>query len=380
MRALRPSSIFTANRIFLYAVFSTFAVVATVLSTFKNHSNFYSVAVHLSRSNRSVLVLANFSILLSLGMGRLMQQLFFGSLRAIEIERLYDRMWFFLTESLLAFTIFRDEFDTAFGLMFGFLLFVKCFHWLMADRIESMDQVPYPGPGPLFHIRIVALFTLLWFTDLIMLAYATETILAHGIGGIVLFGSEYAILMASAANAVCKYLVYAYDQRRAGFNGGENAPVWENKSMWIFYIELATDFMKLITYLTFFMLVLTFYGLPLNIIRDVYITGRSFYQRARDLVRYRAATKNMDERYPDVTEAEMNQTSDKTCIICREEMTLRSGARAPAAEPGQNRDGPNDTPKKLPCGHFFHFHCLRSWLERQQNCPTWYAMCFLFVV
>ena len=26
--------------------------------------------------------------------------------------------------------------------------------------------------------------------------------------------------------------------------------------------------------------------------------------------------------------------------------------------------------KKLPCGHFFHVHCLRSWLERQQTCPT----------
>ena len=47
----------------------------------------------------------------------------------------------FVTESLLAFTIFRDEFDIPFLLMFGFLLFVKCFHWLMADRIESVRFV-----------------------------------------------------------------------------------------------------------------------------------------------------------------------------------------------------------------------------------------------
>ena len=51
-------------------------------------------------------------------------------------QRLYDRMWFFVTESLLAFTIFRDEFDIPFAIMFGFLLFVKSFHWLMADRVE----------------------------------------------------------------------------------------------------------------------------------------------------------------------------------------------------------------------------------------------------
>jgi hypothetical protein len=45
-------------------------------------------------------------------------------------------MWYFLTESLLAFTTFRDEFDTPFVIMFGALLFLKCFHWLVSDRIE----------------------------------------------------------------------------------------------------------------------------------------------------------------------------------------------------------------------------------------------------
>ena len=84
--------------------------------------------------------------------GRFVQQIFFGSLRPVEVEvglhmfldvlgltpykRLYDRMWFFVTESLLAFTIFRDEFDIPLGVMFGFLLFVKSFHWLLSDRIE----------------------------------------------------------------------------------------------------------------------------------------------------------------------------------------------------------------------------------------------------
>jgi hypothetical protein len=28
------------------------------------------------------------------------------------------------------------------------------------------------------------------------------------------------------------------------------------------------------------------------------------------------------------------------------------------------------TAKKLLCGHLFHVHCLRSWLERQHTCPT----------
>jgi E3 ubiquitin-protein ligase synoviolin len=122
------------------------------------------------------------------------------------LQRLYDRMWFFVTESLLAFTIFRDEIDIPLAVMFGFLLFVKSFHWLLADRIEwvliasviaisrtqsrQMNQMPYPGPTTLFHIRISGLFFVLWVTNVVMLAFAAESILTNGVGVIILFASE----------------------------------------------------------------------------------------------------------------------------------------------------------------------------------------------
>ncbi|THH15474.1 hypothetical protein EW146_g4999 [Bondarzewia mesenterica] len=287
-------------------------------------------------------------------------------------------MWFFVTESLLAFTIFRDEFDIPFAVMFGFLLFVKSFHWLMADRVEWMDQMPYPGPPTLFHVRVNSLFVVLWITNFVMFAFAVENILTNGIGAMVLFASEYAILMASAMNAMAKYVLSAIEFRRAAFRGGENAPPWENKSMWVFYVDLTTGksyFLKLTTYLTFFTFILTFYGVPLNVVRDIYVTARSFITRLRTLIRYHTATRNMDERYPNATEDEMAAMSDRTCIICREEMVVRNPPREgnsadDSGSSNTSRDGPNTTPKKLPCGHIFHFHCLRSWLERQQSCPT----------
>ena len=114
------------------------------------------------------------------------------------------------------------------------------------------------------------------------------------------------------------------------------------------------------------MIVLAFYGLPLTIIRDVFITARSFCLRLRDLMRYRTATRNMDERYASATAVDLQEMNDNTCIICREEMVVPENAGNAGAG-----NGPNTTPKKLPCGHIFHFHCLRSWLERQQSCPTW---------
>lgn len=90
--------------------------------------------------------------------------------------------------------------------------------------------------------------------------------------------------------------------------------------------------------------------LPLLQIRDLYWTFRNFQQRVRDFLRYRRLTANMDTRFPTATEADLERAGH-TCIICREDLAL-----------GQR-------PKRLACGHVFHVHCLRSWLERQQLCP-----------
>lgn len=83
------------------------------------------------------------------------------------------------------------------------------------------------------------------------------------------------------------------------------------------------------------------------------MTFRSFIIRVNDIIRYRQATADMDRKYLTVTATELAGSPDKVCIICREEMEIGE-----------------DGPKKLPCGHFFHLRCLRSWLERQQACPT----------
>lgn len=84
------------------------------------------------------------------------------------------------------------------------------------------------------------MFAILWTIDLLMLDFAVESVLNHGVSGIILFGSEYAILLATLLNSIMKYCIMAYDLRRARSRGGEDAPVWENKSMYMFYIELVT--------------------------------------------------------------------------------------------------------------------------------------------
>lgn len=53
-----------------------------------------------------------------------------------------------------------------------------------------MDQVPYPGPGALFHVRIVVLFIILATVDVVALGVALNTIFMEGVGGTVLFANE----------------------------------------------------------------------------------------------------------------------------------------------------------------------------------------------
>lgn len=135
----------------------------------------------------------------------------------------------------------------------------------MVLMVTKMDQITYPGPPLLFHVRMNTLFVLLWVVDLVMFAFAVESTLNHGVNGMVLFASEvcaqhfltvsqftfprtqYAILMASALNSMARYILSVIDYRRARARGGENAPPMENKSMYIFYIELFTGLYRCVS-------------------------------------------------------------------------------------------------------------------------------------
>ena len=46
--------------------------------------------------------------------------------------------------------------------------------------------------------------------------------------------------MASELNSGAKYILSLVELRRARTRGGENAPPWEDKSVYNFYIELTT--------------------------------------------------------------------------------------------------------------------------------------------
>ena len=51
---------------------------------------------------------------------------------------------------------------------------------------------------------------------------------------------------------------------------------WENKGVYVFYLELITDMLHLLVYLVFFIIVFTNYGLPLHLVCLPTIPGANY--------------------------------------------------------------------------------------------------------
>jgi E3 ubiquitin-protein ligase synoviolin len=373
-----------------------------LLRAYYERPNFYSAAVYISQSTGSLMFLVNLMLIVAASFGYGLQRLFYGALRPIETEQLYDKAWFAVSETLLAMTIFRDDIGMWFFAMFLCLLAGKVWQWIGEGRVEFLEQQP-PANPKLFHTRLMSSLLLSVAFDIFMMQYCIDSILSDARPGVmVMFGFEYVLLAIASISTLLRYALslvelfitnrqekqrdearsiareQAAQRAAAGTADATEAateedddegdvPGWEEKGRWVFYLDLTTDFIKSVVYVGFFMILMTFYGIPIHIMRDLFMTIRSFIKRVHDFVQYRNATRDMNTRYPDATAEELER--ENTCIVCREEMRPWVQPDASGAQTGRRMDE-RQRAKKLPCGHILHFSCLRSWLERQQVCPT----------
>lgn len=68
-------------------------------------------------------------------------------------QHLIERSWYAVTETCLAFTVFRDDFSPKFVALFTLLLFLKCFHWLAEDRIDYVSHMYFWKKKYLSYLR-----------------------------------------------------------------------------------------------------------------------------------------------------------------------------------------------------------------------------------
>ncbi|CAE7210250.1 hypothetical protein PTNB85_08785 [Pyrenophora teres f. teres] len=389
------------SRLKLYVAGSAVMANVVLMRAYYERPNFYSAAVYISQSTGSLMFLVNLMLIVAASFGYGLQRLFYGPLRPIETEQLYDKAWFAVSETLLAMTIFRDDIGIWFFAMFLCLLAGKVWQWIGEGRVEFLEQQP-PANPKLFHTRLMSSLLLSVAFDIFMMQYCIDSILSEARPGVmVMFGFEYVLLAIASASTFLRYVLSLVEmyithcqettrdetrrimaeqaRQRAAAEGVQvpvqvedddddgDVPGWEEKGRWVFYLDLATDFVKSVVYLGFFAILMTFYGIPIHIMRDLFMTIRSLIKRVHDFIQYRNATRDMNTRYPDATAEELDR--ENTCIVCREEMRPWVQPGADGAQPGRRMDE-RQRPKKLPCGHILHFGCLRSWLERQQVCPT----------
>ncbi|KAK0125171.1 E3 ubiquitin-protein ligase hrd1 [Cadophora gregata f. sp. sojae] len=412
------------GRLAWYAGVSTALAGGVILSAFNQRANFYSACVYMAQSNLCLMILINLILFVYGSFMYGLQRLCYGALRPIEIEQLYEKSWFAITETCLAMTIFREEVGAWFLVMFVALLTGKVWGWIGDGRVEILEQQPPANPR-LFHIRLSLSLGMSAVYDLWLMKYTINTVIQQARPNMmVMFLFEFAILTTSSFATALRYgislvessVVKQQTQERlaerrrevreeraemirqretAAAGGAETAdasaplpfdddvdemdievPGWEAKGQWVLTLDLITDFVKLGIYVSFFVILLMFYGLPIHIMRDLFLTARSFTKRLRAFVKYRKATQDMNARYGDATVEDIQR--EDTCIICREEMrpwSVTNPEPPPAAPAEAPPIRPTTTinertrPKKLPCGHILHLGCLKSWLERQQVCP-----------
>ena len=175
-----------------YAATSTALLTAVVYEAVQQRRQFYPTVIYLTTSKVSALVLGNEALVLTLLFGQLCKRFFFGRLREAEVEHLYERSWFAITETCLAMTIFREEFNVRFVALFTALLFLKIFHWLLQDRVAFMEQTP--AVRLFTHARMLLLMATLFALDAAFLYHAVSVSLLRGPSVLLLFAFEYLIL------------------------------------------------------------------------------------------------------------------------------------------------------------------------------------------
>lgn len=330
-----------------YFILSSLVVAGVVAHAYVGHEQFYPAVVYLSTDKMCLAVMYNFAFALFVLFGKVLLRVFIGTLRDLEVEQLVDSGRGFLADTILflvfyAPTIDNREVGTVYSIQYiCCVIFMKVFHLTTQIRVSHMFEVGVPRL--IVNIKLVALMCLLLGCDLMALQYF-YSVASRSSTFFTWILFEVLTMSTVVLVSICKYSVHMIDLR---LDSG-----WPGKSVCLFYVDLVHDVVSMTLFLVF---MLTFFvqnpsRLPIYMMADVIQVARKLAQRLRSFRRYRRISLNMEVRFPDATDEEIEQ--NEHCVICRD--SLFEGSK----------------PKKLQCNHIFHIDCLRSWLVMQQVCPT----------
>mmetsp|Transcript_24661 Transcript_24661/g.60565 ORF Transcript_24661/g.60565 Transcript_24661/m.60565 type:complete len:687 (-) Transcript_24661:60-2120(-) len=351
---------------FSYIRTSFLVAFALVYYALRTRQQWYLALVFLGSSKWAYIILGNFLVASLIWIFQTSVKVFLNGLRLAEAEGIGDFFRWNITETCIALTMFRSELNVKTMILFLVLVLAKSLHWV-ADMREShlrMTEeavVTSPSAWPKLqwqHLKLLVFMGSLQLLDILAVIEFAEDIIDNGATVSVLFAFEGAILLTSVISNILLWHVHALDGLFHHWHETADARssrhhwihAWkDHKATLVFAVEVQAQAAKFLFYITFFAIVMTNYGMPINLFREVYVSFQSLKSRLVAFGKYRQLMAKMST-FESPNQEEID--AEPVCIICRDEMTIHTAVKLPG------------------CGHIFHKSCLREWLVQQQTCPT----------
>jgi len=299
-----------------------------------------------------VWVLVNTAYCLLILIGKLIQHLIFGELRVAEAQHLKDRFWnFVFYKFIFIFGVLNVQHlgeVLTWGAWFSILGFLHHLSQLSKDRFEYLSFSP--TTPKLTHIQVLSLLVSIFLISCGLMGICIQVGLYHDLNTFGFMGAECAILLLKTMYVIARYSIHLWDINQEG--------TWERRGTFVYYAELLFEMTALCFDFIHHLHMLIWSNIFLSMASLVICMQLRFLfheiqRRFRRHKNYLLVVARMEARYPMASKDELEKHAleggDDSCAICWDKM---------------------ETARRLPCGHYFHNSCLRSWLEQDISCPT----------
>ncbi|XP_032664373.1 E3 ubiquitin-protein ligase AMFR-like [Odontomachus brunneus] len=286
-------------------------------------------------------------------LGKFIQKLVFGELRASETQHLKDKFWnFIFYKFIFVFGVLNVQYMNEvllWGAWFTALGFLSLFSQLCKDRFEYLSFSPTtPGWS---HARLLGLLAAIFALSSFMLLFCIAAVFFFvSFNTFAFMASECILLGVRTIHVIIRYVIHLYDTRGAGTSAQRS---WDKRGPLTYYTDLTSELIVLAVDFLHHVHMLLWSNIFLSMASLVICMQLRylFYEIQRRITKHRnylAVLNHMEQNYPMASQDELAGNSDN-CAICWEKM---------------------DSARKLPCAHLFHNSCLQSWLEQDTSCPT----------
>ncbi|XP_057318277.1 E3 ubiquitin-protein ligase AMFR-like isoform X2 [Microplitis mediator] len=284
-------------------------------------------------------------------LGKTIQKLVFGELRASERQHLKDKFGnFIFYKFIFVFGVLNVQYADEIVLWWAWftaLGFLGLLSQLCKDRFVYLSFSPTtPGWS---HARLLGLLAAILSLSLFMLLISTAAAFFFvSFNTYAFMAAECILLAVRTIHVMLRYAIHLYDTRSSprSSSSDKRGPLAYYTELICELTVLAVDFLHHVHMLLWSNILLSMASLV--ICMQLRYLFHEIQRRITKHRNYLAVLNHMEQNYPMAVPEELAENSDN-CAICWEKM---------------------DSARKLPCSHLFHNSCLQSWLEQDTSCPT----------